>query len=424
MKKTIFVATLSLIFFVALGQLNYLGLKDKFGKQRHLGYSTDLNPECKLIDNYLYMPTYDGIWRKDLNQSDTNWTLYAFGGLEIKDFVKYDNKIVGITTNTKDSILVYSEDNGLTYRNYTSPHFFEQYHINFLRRIAQNKENPATILVLHEFSGVSVSYDYGLTWKSLTEFAGGNQDRFVEFHPLDTSTIYSTGEQGFYYSYINMTFDGGKNWTQVYESNNCVHFLAFHPSNPNIILSGEEGRISKSTDKGVSWTSIFLNDYLYISKLVFDKSDPNIVYAAGYFNTPKSDSIFIYKSMDCGNTWNRAFQQYLEDCGDIHDFIQYQNKLVLITRNLGLYTLDLTYLSIDTVPSGQGLELYPNPTKLNIYFPMSATNIEIINPIGQIIATHKTTEGNGFDLSNLENGLYITSFDYNGHRILRKIVKE
>jgi len=224
MRKLIFIATHLLISLVAFGQLEYLGLKDKFGKQRHNGNSLYLNPECKVIDNYLYMPTYDGIWRKDLNLIDTTWTLYAFGGLEIKDFVKYGNRIIGITTSTKDSLLVYSEDNGQTYNNYTSPHFFEQYHTNYLRRISQNKENPASILVLHEFSGVSASYDFGLTWKSLTTFIGGYQDRFVEFHPKDTLTIYSTGELEFFSSYINMTFDGGENWQQVSENNNCIHF--------------------------------------------------------------------------------------------------------------------------------------------------------------------------------------------------------
>jgi len=201
-------------------------------------------------------------------------------------------------------------------------------------------------------------------------------------------------------------------------------FLAFHPSNPNIILSGEEGRISKSIDKGVSWNSIFLNDYLYISKLVFDNSDPNIVYAAGYLNSPKSDSIFIYKSTDCGSTWSRVFQQYLEDCGDIHDFILFENKLVIVTRNLGLYTLDLTYLSVGEVLSNQHLELYPNPTNSWVYLPKSATNIELTNPFGQIISKHKAIIGNRIDLTNFANGTYIASFDYQGQRVIRKIVKE
>ena len=73
-------------------QLQYIGLKSEGDirvAQNQLVNSGVYWPKTQVIDNFLYIPTSSGIYRKDLNTvNDTTWSLYAFPNIPVKDFVK------------------------------------------------------------------------------------------------------------------------------------------------------------------------------------------------------------------------------------------------------------------------------------------------------------------------------------------------
>jgi photosystem II stability/assembly factor-like uncharacterized protein len=110
------------------------------------------------------------------------------------------------------------------------------------------------------------------------------------------------------------TTSGGRVWKPIFDEARVASIgaLALAPSNPEIVYvgTGEEtpGKgMYKSTDGGKTWTEAGLNFTRYITAIVIDPRDPNIVLASArdYFNaTPMRG---IYKTIDGGQTWRQVF---------------------------------------------------------------------------------------------------------------------
>lgn len=412
---------LTILFFTCIlslsftyGQATFIGLEPQLTKHPIGSNLLYLNPESQIIDNYLYVPTYDGIYRKNLNDiSNTDWVLYGFKGIAVRDFVKNKSDVLAITTKSRDSLLLLSTDDGVNSINHTSNFFFKYEPVNTIWRVSKNPLNPKSILVLHNNYGIAKSIDFGNNWTSLNEMAGGYQERFVGFNPIDTTNLFYAGETGFFQSYTNVSYNNGESWNlNEGINNNSTHYLAFHPTDPNIILAGGEGRISKSNNKGKTWNLVTLfPDYLYVTKIIFDVTNPNIAYATGYLNG-KNNSILIYKSVDAGNSWFRAYKSELEDNGGIIDFQIYHDILYLITFNKGVYKLEMNYLSDIELIHNPELKVYPNPTSSFLYFETvnKINKIDIIDLSGKVIKKFNTVTENKIDLSGLVDGVYFVSF--------------
>jgi photosystem II stability/assembly factor-like uncharacterized protein len=110
------------------------------------------------------------------------------------------------------------------------------------------------------------------------------------------------------------TTDGGRVWKPIFDDAHVASIgaLALAPSNPDIIYvgTGEEtpgNGIYKSTDAGKTWTHLGLADARYISGILVDPRDPNIVIASArdYFASGPARGVF--KSTNGGKTWDRVF---------------------------------------------------------------------------------------------------------------------
>src|SRR5437660_3188717 len=84
------------------------------------------------------------------------------------------------------------------------------------------------------------------------------------------------------------TIDGGRVWTPIFDDAHVASIgaLALAPSNPDIVYvgTGEEtvgAGVYKSTDGGNTWTHAGLDQVRYISAIVIDLKDPNVVLASG-----------------------------------------------------------------------------------------------------------------------------------------------
>src|SRR6266849_3180361 len=107
---------------------------------------------------------------------------------------------------------------------------------------------------------------------------------------------------------------GGGVWKPIFDDAHVASIgaLALAPSNPDIIYvgTGEEtvgNGLYKSTDAGKTWTRAGLEDTRYITAIIVDPRDPNIVLvsARDYFLAGPGRGIF--RTTDGGKTWNRVF---------------------------------------------------------------------------------------------------------------------
>jgi photosystem II stability/assembly factor-like uncharacterized protein len=110
------------------------------------------------------------------------------------------------------------------------------------------------------------------------------------------------------------TTNGGRVWKPIFDEARVASIgaLALAPSNPEIIYvgTGEEtpGKgMYKSTDGGKTWTEAGLNFTHYITAIVVDPRDPNIVLASARDYFSASPLRGIYKTTDGGQTWRQVF---------------------------------------------------------------------------------------------------------------------
>jgi hypothetical protein len=390
-------------------------------------------PKLKLLDDTLYVCSNTGIYRKNLRQN-TDWELYAFDNIPIIEFCKERNNLLAISPGTKDgtdSLMFLSEDNGRTFKNYTSSHFFEEGNYNYPHRIIQNPQNPNSLLLYHSCYGLSKSENFGNSWQNLND-RSGMQNWLASFHPLDTTTIFYTGETAYLAGFIYKSIDNGLTWSQYIHpgGDNCIHHIAFHPTDPHILVYSGELTMGKSTDKGETWAVTDLYDTgMYFYKVLFDENNPANLYASGVNRKFLHDNeiILVYRSTDVGNSWHLAYSENLNmDCGGVLDMVKYENKLIFYTYNCGLFELDLNTipLSIRTIDNKEDISIYPNPVQNTLYFNTEANieRIEIIDAMGRVIQkTIVLGNEKTVDVSKLNNGIYFAFFHAKGQKITKKI---
>ena len=398
------------------GQMSYLGLKSESNvraAQLQLNDAGLYWPKSQIIDGVMYIPTINGIYRKNLNSiSDTLWSLYAFPGVPVRDFIKNNDSVLAITAMFQDSLLLLSVDNGLTYINFTSPYFFNYEPTNTIRRISKNPLNPNSIIALHDAYGVSKSNDFGNTWFDLNAWGGGYQERFVGFNPNDTTNIFYTGETGFFASYIQASYNSGITWSLVHTMHNhCIHHLAFHPTNPDVIISVGEGLIKKSQDRGLTW-NIVGSTALYLYKIIYDEADSNILYTTGDFNG-YDDTLRIYRSTDGGNNWSLAYTEIILNSDGILDIHMYQGKLFIYTLINGVFMLDPVLLSTQEFDNTKNeVQVFPNPAGAFLNVKVNGSEHEFAEIILYDITSHKVLEQKFIEsvylnIESLAKGIYL-----------------
>lgn len=109
------------------------------------------------------------------------------------------------------------------------------------------------------------------------------------------------------------TINGGRVWQPIFDDAHVASIgaLALAPSNPDIVYvgTGEEtaGKgMYRSNDAGKTWSHIGLDEARFISGIVVDPRDPNVVLvsARDYFLSGPARGIF--KTTDGGKTWKKV----------------------------------------------------------------------------------------------------------------------
>ncbi|MFR9166841.1 MAG: T9SS type A sorting domain-containing protein [Dysgonomonas sp.] len=393
----------------------------------------EYTPKMQLINDTLFIATNTGVYMKNMKYN-SDWQLYAFKDAPVIDFIRNGNQILASsmgTWNGIDSLLLLSEDNGRTFIDFTSSHFTE-YGKNHLLGLAQNPLNPNSVLINAFRTGLSYSGNFGKDWKNLSPYSLGFNLAFVGYHPLDTTVIFYSGEKPSLSGHILSSYDSGKTWNDytVPNRDNCVHHIAFHPTNPDILIFGGEGVVGRSTDKGNNWEIVYKTEQeTYIKKIVFDENDPEILYMTGsaHYGSELNEKIRVYRSTDMGEIWHLAYNEDVgADYRDMVDMIKYKNKLIFYTRDCGLFELDLETtppLSVQTI-TVPVLTVFPNPVHKTLYFDTDTgiLNIEIVDMAGRSLQNTAIVSGEkAIDVSGLCSGIYFAVFQTDNQKITKKI---
>ncbi len=116
------------------------------------------------------------------------------------------------------------------------------------------------------------------------------------------------------------TIDGGLQWKPVFDKErvHSIGALALAPSDPEVVYAGTgesfiRSNVSigngvwRSTDGGVNWKHLGLENTGRISRIVVHPTDPDVAFVAalGHGYTPQKER-GIYKTTDGGNTWKQV----------------------------------------------------------------------------------------------------------------------
>lgn len=156
----------------------------------------------------------------------------------------------------------------------------------------------------------------------------------IAIDPANHQTVYSGCANGGLWKSTNFC----QSWVSIFDNQNTssIGALAINPSNPNIIYcgTGESNSlrsyypgtgIFKSTNAGINWTYIGLQNTYSISNIAINPANTNEIYVAAlgslrHINPERG----IFKSTDAGNTWNKLL--YISDSvGAIDVVIDPQN---------------------------------------------------------------------------------------------------
>lgn len=152
--------------------------------------------------------------------------------------------------------------------------------------------------------GIFRSDNGGTVWTQIVE-AGKNSKgkavridglniQFIQFDPQKSLTMYlGTDVAGIYRS-----DNGGDSWVKTASPSPSYRAFAIDPHTPSILYASQGGTITKSSDGGAHWSTIYLEskpDRIF-NVLLVHPTDSSMIYAA-------SNKAEILLSKDYGNTW-------------------------------------------------------------------------------------------------------------------------
>jgi photosystem II stability/assembly factor-like uncharacterized protein len=156
-----------------------------------------------------------------------------------------------------------------------------------------------------------------MQWQQIGPFTTGGRVTAIATHPTDPNTFYVGAAAGGLWK----TSDHGKTWQSLTDnfpmlSIGCIT-IDPHDANTIYIGMGEcngsadsypGNGLLRSTNGGLSWTSLGLTATQYISKIIIDPFDKNTIYACVPGPNASADSNRgVWKSNDYGLSWRGMF---------------------------------------------------------------------------------------------------------------------
>ncbi|MGC2265241.1 MAG: hypothetical protein WA608_00475 [Candidatus Acidiferrales bacterium] len=161
-----------------------------------------------------------------------------------------------------------------------------------------------------------------MRWRLIGPYRAGRVSAVAGI-PGDPTTYYMGTPGGGVWK----TTSGGTIWKPIFDDERVASIgdLAIAPSSPNIIIVGtgeqtDGDGVYKSTDAGATWTNIGLKDSRYISTVIINPRNPDII-IVGVLGHPilgvskPSENRGVYKTTDGGKTWTKTL--YKDDMAGV-----------------------------------------------------------------------------------------------------------
>lgn len=151
-------------------------------------------------------------------------------------------------------------------------------------------------------------------WEFIGPLNVGGRVVDIEFNPVDPNIVYA----GFATGGVFKSTDMGNSWFPVFDSLAVLTIgdIGIDPQNPEVIYVGTGeangghnnfpgGGVFKSTNGGLTWNFLGLEQTTSIGRVLVHPTNSNIVYLAaiGSYFAPNPER-GVYKSIDAGATWN------------------------------------------------------------------------------------------------------------------------
>ena len=153
----------------------------------------------------------------------------------------------------------------------------------------------------------------GMRWRLIGPHRAGRVTGVAGI-PGDPTTYYMATPGGGVWK----TTDAGEVWFPIFDEQHVASIgaIAIAPSNPKIIYvgTGEQTAgdgVYKSTDAGATWTNIGLKESKYISSIIVDPKNPDVIIVGVLGHpllslAPPSPDRGVYKTTDGGKTWKKT----------------------------------------------------------------------------------------------------------------------
>ncbi len=153
-----------------------------------------------------------------------------------------------------------------------------------------------------------------VAWEFIGPLNVGGRVVDIEFNPVNTDIVYA----GFATGGLFKSTDMGNSWFPVFDSLAVLTIgdIAIDPQNPDVVYVGTGepngghnnfpgGGVFKSTNAGLTWQFLGLEQTVSIGRVLVHPTNSNIVYltAVGSYFAPNPER-GVYKSTDAGATWN------------------------------------------------------------------------------------------------------------------------
>lgn len=174
--------------------------------------------------------------------------------------------------------------------------------------IAANKPNIIYALIEAKKNALYKSEDGGFKWKKVNDKDDiGNRPFYyseIYVDPENENRLYSV------FTYINMSEDGGKNFSQLmpaYNASNGVHpdhhAWWIHPTNGNFMIDGNDGGLNITKDGGKTWRFIGNLPVAQFYHINVDNDIPYNVYGGMQDNGSWKGPAYIWRSQGIRNSY-------------------------------------------------------------------------------------------------------------------------